>query len=781
MIHFPNMRKGIFFLAVFFIFHATLAGQIPLARQKVVVTNERRINSDALEFSPTFYKDGVAFISTRFESVNYNVKDARAGYHNIMSIYKAQRDAEGFLNLAEPFALELIFRMHEGPVAFDRTAENIYFTRNDNEYIAPDGKRKLQIYSAKKEGPQWGKIEKPSFNLRDYNFCHPSVSVDGDVLFIASDMPGGFGGMDIYAIYFVDGNWVEIKNLGPEVNSPSNEVFLYSAADGTLYFSSDRDGGLGKMDLYYTKEWGEKWRLPVNLGVPFSSEADDFGFIVDSENKNGYFSSDRKGGFGYDDIYSFYIDGTGTSIAGMGMKLDGLIVKDKDGNPLEAATVSAIHLNEITLAAGSDRGVRLLPGEDGMFILNSGYDSTIFSVLTRTDGSVEAELNPASYIVKIAKDGYIPAYMIIDPETDLYEQDVRLRKAIDCVQLKGRVLLKTGGRPVAGAALEIVDVNTREKWVIYTDDNGYYDYCLKCNSTYAIFTHKSGMASSIAIVNTREKNCDPSAVFDLPMFIAGDNIFAGMTIKLPNIYFNFDDASLRPDAYPDLDEVVGMLNSYPGMILELASHTDSRGSQAYNLDLSTRRTESVFRYLISKGIKDSRLTKRGYGESQIRNRCKDGVPCTEDEHRFNRRTEVKIIFLGEEHQNELIGERTTDEVRKELYPAKSNESTSAPFVSEKGGQEIENIGSVETENLQQPMEVSKNQFTVIAGTFASQGNAFQRANKLIALGYSRTEIIVREDSGWFAVAVSTYSKEEEAKALTRTLAKANIESYVLRQ
>jgi outer membrane protein OmpA-like peptidoglycan-associated protein len=697
-----------------------------------------------------------------------------------MSIYQARRNEEGILHDPEPFALELIFRLHEGPVSFDRTAEKVYFTKNDNQNVAPDGFRKLQIYSADKVDGEWVNIQKPSFNLANYNFCHPSLSVNGDVLFMASDMPGGFGGMDLYAVYFQDSTWADIVNLGGEVNTAANEVFPFSSADGTLYFASDREGGSGKLDLYYTKTWGEKWRKPVNLGKPFNTEADDFGLIVDSENKNGYFSSNRIGGFGHDDIYSFYVEGFGSSIAGKGFRLDGLTVLDEKGKPIDGATLSAIQMEEITLSAGAESGVRLIPGEDGNFILNSGNDSLIYSTLTLPDGSVDAELNPGNYIVKIAKEGYLPEFLVITPETDLNALRLRLKKAEDCVALKGKVLMKNGGRPISGATIEIVNVATRKTELIYSDENGNYEYCLRCGATYALFSHKNGSASSIAVVTTKGLACDSTDILEIPLFMVGADLYAGMTITLPNIYFNFDDSSLRPDAYPDLDEVYGMLTSYPNMKLELASHTDSRGSYTYNQDLSSRRSESVFKYLVSKGIDAIRLTKRGYGESQIRNRCKDGVNCNEDEHRYNRRTEIKIIFLGNDSKSDLIGRLSLEDVRKELQIRAMLGKTANPLESEKGGQEMGEDFSEEVVPPHPLVGAIGVTYTVIAGTFSSKENAEKRVQLLQAKGHVMSQIIQREGKELFAVIVQSFSTEKDARQLVGKLASQMVEAYVLK-
>lgn len=749
-------------------------GQIPLAAEKVVVSNERRVNSEELEFSPVFYKDGIVFISTRHESVVMNVKDKHTGSKNIMSIYRSRRDAEGFLQEPEPLANELIFRLHEGPVAFDMTGKTIYFTRNENAKEAPDGFKKLQIYTANYDGEIWGNVHKLPFNNPDFNYSHPTISADYDVMYVASDIPGGYGGMDIYAIHKKDGEWGELVNLGEEVNSSGNEVFPFIAADGTLYFASDGHGGYGNLDLFYSTQRSGVWQKPVNLQLPFNTSADDFGLIVDRDNKNGYFSSDRKGGFGGDDIYSFYIEGDGRPVAAGGRGLEDLVVKDENGNPMEGATVNAINLDEVSLSAGDERRVKLLPAGDGdeNFVLDvNTYDLGDYGK-TDAAGKTDIPLSPGSYVVKITQKGYVPEYVMVAPETDLSTLDIKLRRAVDCVPLSGTVLMGSVRKPVSGAAVQIVDVDTREAVTVYSDENGNFEYCVSCNRNFTVYATKNDVSSPPGIISTKGMACSVDSRVDLPLYIYGSPLFAGMTIVLPNIYFNFDDATLRPDAYKDLDEVANMLQEFPEMKLELASHTDSRGGRAYNQKLSERRSASVWTYLSGQGIDGSRLVPVGYGESQIRNRCKDGVACTEKEHQYNRRTEIKILELGEPAEFSAGAEA------KAVADTGFDPTAGEPD-AEKGGQE--SLLPPALEGLDTDESLIPGVFAVIAGTFANHDFAVRRAGLLMEMGYENTSIVRQDSNGLYAVWVQTFDDKSEASTLVSKLAEQQLKAYVKRR
>ena len=767
---------------------STLYGQIPLSEERVVVTNERFVNSDELEYSPVFYKDGIVFVSTRHESLIYDVKDKNAEGRNIMSIYHSGRNEEGFLLEPEPLANELITRVHEGPVSFNPTAETIYFTRNEMDKKAEDGYKKLQVYMAKKDSLVWKEVQKLPFNNPSYNYLHPTVSPDDDVMFIASDIPGGYGGMDLYAVYKVDSLWSQMVNLGKEVNTTGNEVFPYIAADGVLYFSSDGHSGLGNLDIFYTKKdlRAGTWQAPVNLGTPFNTPSDDFGFIVDRDNKNGYFSSDRKGGYGADDIYSFFIEGDVQPIAG-GRKLDGLVVMDENGNPMEGASVSAISFDEVSLSADNEQVVKLIPGGDGKdnFILDVNSGGMGETANTNADGKADVSLKRGNYVLKITKDGYLPEYVVITPETDLNNLNVSLRKAADCIALRGRVLIQGTQTPVSGAEVHIVDVDSEEAITIYSDRLGNYEYCIPCNHAFAVYAVRNGVSSAPSIASAREIPCTPGENIQQTLYLGGTPLYAGMTIRLPNIYFNFDDATLRPDAYRDLDEVFGMLTNYPGMKLELASHTDSRGGTAYNLDLSRRRSESVFRYLVSRGIESSRLEPRGYGENQIRNRCTNGVACTETEHQFNRRTEVKILELGEPGINELPVAGTA--IQEEDY---AETQLAGEPDAEKGGQEMVNAPSTSrtetTVSVSLPDNVRNERdmegaYAVIAGTFANYDFAVRRVKLLVSLGYMEVNIVKHNRNGLYAIWVNTYDNKSSAFNLVKDLGKQQLRAYVLRR
>ncbi len=275
--------------------------------EDIILENEKAINSENLDFSPTFYKDGIVFVSSRklTDSKKYKWTD-----EYFMNLYYAVLNKEGALENVQSFSELINSEYHEGPVAFNKSFDRIFFTRNDylNGKLKKNKKGvvKLGIFTAIRDGEHWTAPKSLSFNTAEYEECHPSITADGKSLYFASDREGGQGGMDIYVVEFEAGKWSEPTNLGPTINTQGNDVFPFIHDDGTLYFASDGWGGLGGLDIFHSEKDGLNNWIPVtNMGHPYNSRKDDFGFVLNVLGTEGYLNSSRDGGKGRDDIYSF--------------------------------------------------------------------------------------------------------------------------------------------------------------------------------------------------------------------------------------------------------------------------------------------------------------------------------------------------------------------------------------------------------------------------------------------------------------------------------------------
>jgi len=274
----------------------------------VVVSNLGMLNSSDLDYSPILFKDGVVFTSTR-KYVGSKRKAFRSKKKAYSYLFYSKRNSRGEFKEPAPLKGKINGRYHEGTATFNQEGTLMFFTRNTNEGKNSYGKVNLKIYVAKNINGYWKEIEELPFNSDRFSVCHPSISKDGKRLYFASNKNGGFGGMDIYVSHYENGRWQYPVNLGPEVNSAQNETFPFIDEKDALYFSSDGHGGKGGLDIFKSKitdaEEGT-WSKPANIGQPFNSPKDDFGFTVYNNSQDGFFTSSREGGKGRDDIYTWH-------------------------------------------------------------------------------------------------------------------------------------------------------------------------------------------------------------------------------------------------------------------------------------------------------------------------------------------------------------------------------------------------------------------------------------------------------------------------------------------
>ena len=256
------------------------------------------------EFAPVYYRDGLAFCSNRGENSILGYFENQKGLIKILYVKKTN---SGWKQ-PELLANELTTFFNDGPVTVNSTGNIAWFSRNNRiEKVfgnVNDTTNKLGIFSAELTGDKWSNIMPFPFDDPGYNFTTPALSPDETRLFFSSDKPGGYGGMDLYYSEKKDGNWKEPVNMGPLINTPCSESFPFAASDGKLFFSSDGLPGFGGKDIFYSQQIDGTWITPVHLDSAINSISDDFGLITDSTFEQGYFSSNR---MRTDDIFSFKI------------------------------------------------------------------------------------------------------------------------------------------------------------------------------------------------------------------------------------------------------------------------------------------------------------------------------------------------------------------------------------------------------------------------------------------------------------------------------------------
>ncbi len=255
------------------------------------------------EISPVIVKDGIVFCSDRRFS---SLRDRKSFEGNrIYNIYMAQRKDTSEYTRPVMLKSERSELFNNGPLSFAPDGKTVFFT-SEVETGAVTRKRTYKnhsgIFTAELSNNELVSLVAFPYNSDGYNIAQPSVSADGRYLYFASDMPGGQGGSDIYFSEKLSGQWSKPVNLGPVINTPATENFPFIHPSGRLYFSSDRTGGPGRLDVYYTSFTSGKWDDPVLVPEPVNSAADDFAFVAGDDLQEGFFSSNRRTN---DDIYRF--------------------------------------------------------------------------------------------------------------------------------------------------------------------------------------------------------------------------------------------------------------------------------------------------------------------------------------------------------------------------------------------------------------------------------------------------------------------------------------------
>lgn len=268
------------------------------------------INTSKSDFGATFYQDKIVFTSAR-DTTKFSQKLYTWNNQPFLNLYVAERNpADGSLFNETLFIPNLMTKYHEATASFDASGKTMYYSSNivkKNKLVIDENK--INNFQILKGSIVNGKLENPQkvfFDSDDYSVGHPSLSDDGSLLFFASDMPGGYGETDLYVVRIAeDGTMSSPQNLGPKINTIGNDLFPFFR-NGTLYFSSDGHYGWGDLDVYESKMLSDgSFSTPRNLGAPINSNKDDFTFVIDKTGKYGYISSNRAGGKGDDDIYSF--------------------------------------------------------------------------------------------------------------------------------------------------------------------------------------------------------------------------------------------------------------------------------------------------------------------------------------------------------------------------------------------------------------------------------------------------------------------------------------------
>lgn len=639
--------------------------------EDVEVLNITSINTKELDFAAIPFQDGIMFTSNRGGTRMTKNTDSWTN-KNFTDLFYSKKVEEGVYGQPEMVKGDVNGRFHDGVATFNGEQNQMFYSKNNSSGKNKEDHVDLKIYSAMlQKDKSWKEIGELSFNSNDFASCHPSVTADGNTLYFTSDRPGGFGGMDIYMSNKVGETWTTPQNLGSTINSPADEIFPNIGTDGVLYFASNGHPGLGGLDIFAAKKIDvsdeSTWQVRENLGKPFNTKRDDFCFYMNADQTQGYLTSTRRGGTGEDDIYEWK---TSTPL------------KVFDKNKKQASNANA--LTNLIHVYEEDTELDM----EGVIVSVVNIEDEKASQWYTTDkkGDVTMNVVPGTKMkLIIEKPGYDKVIRKMDA-VDILTANKTIEiplTAMNCTELTGTVMNTDCDKPLTEADITLVNKCTGQKEKIKTDENGEFDYCLKCGCEYEVMASKTTFSTDQTQFTTIKNNCKLAKPISTTLKIgtvkkttppkptptkpaptrsappkkettkilesltgnSNTTLKAGQLIRLKNIYYDYNKFYIRADAMSDLDKVVSLMRTYPSMHIELGSHTDNRGRSEYNASLSQKRAQAALDYIANKGISRARMTAKGYGESTPLNRCKDGVNCSKSEYQLNRRTEIRITKI----------------------------------------------------------------------------------------------------------------------------------------
>ncbi|RED26294.1 WD40 repeat protein [Flavobacterium cutihirudinis] len=560
------------------------------------------LNTPNSEFGAVQYKGNLVFAAVKLKPGLFDKKFKwdNETYLNLVSVPLSE------VNAVEPnisyFAQELKTGMHESNAVFTKDGKTVYFTRNNskNKTRKTDDKRvsNLQIFKAELVEGKWTNIVALPFNSPNYSVEHPALSVDEKILYFASDMPGTFGSFDIYSVNINKGAFDTPKNLGPIINTDKREQFPFVASDNKLYFSSDGHLGYGSLDVFVSEINGNEYAEPVNIGLPLNSNLDDFSFVIDANTKEGFFASNRDGGKGSDDIYQF-------------KETKELIVEDC--KQFIAGTITDIDTN--------------LALENATVMLQDADKKTLNTITTSADGKFSFTVAcESSYTVVAFKEKYTneSKTLTIGKTRNVTNDGSLALKSLEAIKLEEKQLAE----------------NKRKQEIILEEEK-------KKKEALAIIAlneaAKKAKADEIKAEEAKKKE-KVDAILKQEKDVVKDDKDR-LIIKTDPIYFDYNMWYIRKESKVVLGRVVALMNKYPGMVIEIGSHTDSRGNAKFNEELSQKRANSTREFIIQSGINANRVSAKGYGESVPIIKCKTDDACSEEDHELNRRSEFVIKKL----------------------------------------------------------------------------------------------------------------------------------------
>ena len=480
---------------------------------------------------------GVAILDENkliFTSADHKVTTARKNYNPRKDLYSGDIDFDGEIKNVQRVAKDINKRVNQTGVTYTKDRKTVYFSRNKYKKKLKKQKlaknQRLILYKADVAADgSWKKIKKLPFNKKKTSSGYPVLSTDDSKLYFVSDRLPSKGKSDIFVVDILkEGNYSKPRNLGSFVNTDGNETTPFITEDNILYFSSDGHEGEGKLDVFAVEVYESATSEPYHLASPINSINDDFAYIVNKDNNQGFFTSNRLQGDGFNDLYSFTL-----------------------------------------------------------------------------------------------------------------KEDVRPE---DCfITVDGKVRDKESYKALGGATVDLYSIDGKLLESVDTYSDGTYQFTVSCAKEYQLIASNPNYLDDKKRIEILEENYH--SALHTNMNLSRIEKKKPAFDKLSPIYYEFDAYTITPEAAEEMDRIAEIMMENENLIIEASSFTDSQGTDAYNMALSKRRAKAAVEYLKSKGIEESRIRSKGYGEDKLMNQCVNGIDCTDESHQMNRRTEFNFVKI----------------------------------------------------------------------------------------------------------------------------------------
>lgn len=445
--------------------------------KRIEVYNIENLNSKGLDFCAVPYQNGIVFTSSRNKVDGSGLKNIFN--NNYFDLYYSEKIGDDVYRDPQKLKGKINGDLHDGTATFNVAGDMMYFTRNNER---SGGLISLKIFSAEGVEGHWINLKELPFNSKKFSNCHPSLSRDGKTLYFASDRPGGYGGMDIYKSILENGVWGEAQNLGVNVNGEGNELFPYINEGGHLFFSSDGYKSMGRLDIFLSKKDGKNFKRRENVGEPFNTLADDFGFYIDETGEHGYLSSNRHGGKGNDDVYGWKL---------MEKKFSKRIIV-VDGSTGE-------RINEAEVSIDQEKQT---------------WNRNILKAVEY--GTYEYEVqNAEEYFLTIKKEGFeeYTAVLARDIIYDEKETIVTLSKK-KLSLFSGKVQEQVFHQGLENAEIELLNECDGRKQTATSSKDGSFGFTIMCGCEYIVIVKKDGFMTRTKIISKDSNPCQSSQLIE---------------------------------------------------------------------------------------------------------------------------------------------------------------------------------------------------------------------------------------------------------------------------